>query len=319
MQKNTGIIKNIPVDAGQETAAKILQNGVSAPKKDINILFLGDLMFDRYIRQVAQINGNDFIFEKIRPLLMENDLIVANLEGPITENVSKSISTVPGEKGHLSFTFDVSLGKTLSENNIKLVNIGNNHIMNFGNSGLSNTEENLAQVGISYFGCPEKSQNLTAIKNIGGTKMGFINYNQFSGCSLEETLSAIKNMRNEADVVAVYTHWGKEYEKNVSENIRTLAHQFIDQGADLVIGSHPHIIQPKEEYRGHQIYYSLGNFIFDQYFSSETKEGLAVRVKISPDSKKFSFEDIDLSLETNGQTKISQLEEKNVLGYNKNR
>ena len=274
-------------------------------KKPIKILFVGDLMLDRYIREIAQKKGYSYIFEKIGGQLKEADLAVANLEGPITDKASRSIGTSVGEKSHFIFTFDKSVSAILFENNIKLVNTGNNHILNFGQGGLDQTEVNLKNSSIEYFG-DANNTNKTAVKNINDYKIGFVNYNQFSPGSLARNLENIKNIRNQSDMLIVYTHWGVEYQTRSNENIRNLGHQFIDAGADLVIGSHPHVVEEKEEYKGRIIYYSLGNFVFDQYFSPETKKGLAVEVSISPENK-ITYKDIPLILENNGQTRSNEL------------
>jgi gamma-polyglutamate biosynthesis protein CapA len=296
--KTTSAETKINNTAGtQQTASPIEKNN----NKTVRILFLGDLMFDRYIREVAEKKGSNFIFDKVESLLASNELVIANLEGPITENDSLSVGTLPGEKHHLIFTFEKSLAQTLFGKNIKLVNIGNNHILNFGQDGLAETKANLSNANIGYF-----DDNTTRIANVNNYKIGFVNYNQFVSGSLERTLKNIDNLKKQADLVIVYTHWGTEYKTDATDNIKNLGHSFIDSGADLVIGSHPHVIEPKEQYKGRWIYYSLGNFIFDQYFSPETKRGLAVEVSISPD-KKMEYKDIPLILDNNGQTRVNAL------------
>ncbi len=129
----------------------------------IKILFAGDLMFDLGIRYYAEKGGgNDFIFEKILNLLFNNDLAVVNLEGPITGEKSVSSGTAPGSTNNYFFTFDPSVAKTLSEKNIKLVNLGNNHILNFGSRGLESTKKYLDESSVDYFGAPNgpKKSNL---------------------------------------------------------------------------------------------------------------------------------------------------------------
>lgn len=286
---------------GIDNISKAQDETSKKTEEKINIVFLGDLMFDRYIREVSQKKGNDFIFEKLENILLGNDLVIANLEGPITDKKSVSIGTLPGEKGHMVFTFDPSLALTLKKNRINSVNIGNNHILNFGKTGLQQTADNLEKAGIGYFG-DAGDENKYLIKEIGTTKIGFVNYNQFSSNPLGKTLENIRKIKDQTDILIVYTHWGTEYKKEPEDSIKKLARKFIDEGADLVIGTHPHVVQPMEEYKGKRIYYSLGNFIFDQYFSPETKKGLAVRAKIDPEDNSIDFMDIDLSLETSGQT-----------------
>lgn len=306
--KIAGVWKDPPAEARliiarEEVDEDKIVNNAMTENQSLKILFVGDLMFDRYIREVASQKGNNYIFEPIDDLLNDQDLVVANLEGPITSNESKSIGTLVGEKGHLIFTFDLSLKETLSEKNIKVVNFGNNHILNFGTEGFQETKLNLDKVGLEYFG-DINGQSQYLMKTIESVDMGFINYNQFSSGSEDRVFANIRDLKDKTDILVVYTHWGEEYKTQVPENVNILAHKLIDEGADLVIGTHPHVVEPKEEYRGKMIYYSLGNFVFDQYFSEETKKGMAVEATINPSDNRMEFRDIQLELGNNGQTRI---------------
>lgn len=271
------------------------------------ILFAGDLMFDRYIRQAAEKKGNNFIFEKVSDFLKNFDLVVVNLEGPITPSASVSIGTEPGSSANYLFTFDPSLAKILFGQNIKLVNLGNNHILNFGQKGLDSTEKYLPEANIGYFGAPNGQQSV--IKNIRGIKIAFVSYNQFANDPLKNrktALAEIKKAKQEAAIVILYAHWGIEYTVNPNNTIKDLARQFIDAGADLIVGSHPHVIEPLEEYKGKRIYYSLGNFIFDQYFNAFVRQGQGVIVKIDAKTKQLDFSEKKFYLESNGQTSIAE-------------
>ena len=218
-------------------------------KQDIQLLFVGDLMFDRGIRYYANLNGgNDYIFDKIHSTLLQNDLVIANLEGPITDNKSISSGTIPGSTNNYYFTFDKSVANTLFNQNIKLVNLGNNHILNFDYQGLKSTEEYLTKANVDYFGAP--GSNNSSIQDISGVKVAFISYDQFNLSQPEEVIAKIAKLKLESDIVIIFSHWGEEYQLTQSENQTELAHQFIDAGADLIIGSHPHVIQPIEEYIG---------------------------------------------------------------------
>lgn len=262
-------------------------------------------MFDRGIRYYAQKNsGNDFIFDKIAPVLSKNDLVVANLEGPITNNKSISAGTAPGTADNYFFTFDPSVAKTLFDENIKLVSLGNNHILNFGREGLAETKNYLDQAKVGYFGAPDYPKS--ASKEINGIKITFINYNEFADLpqdiNQKSTIEEIQKAKNYSDVIIVYCHWGIEYLDSAIDEQKSLAHQLVDAGADLVIGSHPHVIEPMEIYNGKRIYYSLGNFIFDQYFSEDVRNGLGVQVQIDKTTKELSFKNINFYLDSNGQT-----------------
>lgn len=282
----------------------IAKETVARPeKKPIKILFVGDMMFDRYIRQIADKRGAGYSFQKIQSILQSNDLVVGNLEGPITDKQSVSIDSVIGSKENYIFTFDKKFAGVLEKENIKLVNIGNNHILNFGFPGVESTRKYLSETGVEFFGDPENEENRMKIEKLKGFEIAFVNYNQFVGQAEQKTLDDLDRARaQKVDLIILYTHWGTEFVTGQpSDKIKNLAHKFIENGADLIIGTHPHVVQDKEEYAGKMIYYSLGNFIFDQYFSPETKKGLAVQVEISPE-KKLQFRDFSLKMATNGQT-----------------
>jgi len=276
---------------------------VGAEKDEhIRVLFAGDFMFDRYIRQIARQSGNDYILSDLKGFLLDKDLVVVNLEGPITDYDSASIGSKVGSKENFIFTFDSNIAKTLYDHNIRLVNIGNNHILNFGVEGLEMTKKYLAQSGVDYFGIVNKTERRYVVKNVGGVKIGFVNYNHFFPDCFEITREDINYAGRESDIVVLYTHWGQEYIKEVSQDIVNKAHEFIDMGVDLIIGSHPHVVKQKEIYKGRAIYYSLGNFVMDQYFSEDTRTGLLVNAVINTESMQMEFEERKIYLENDGRS-----------------
>jgi len=286
----------------------VVQKEISA-----KIMFVGDLMFDRGIRYYASKNGgNTFIFEKINPLLLENDLVVANLEGPITDNKSISLGTIPGSTNNYYFTFNPSLVKNLFDNNIKIVNLGNNHIENFKREGVYSTEKYLDEGKIGYFNAPNGPRSVST--KINDIKVTFVGYNQFSALAqkIEEksTIEEIEKAKGFSDIIIVYSHWGEEYLPNPTPAVRNTAHNLIDAGADLVIGSHSHVIGEIETYKNKKIYYSLGNFIFDQHFDENVRNGLGVVVQIKKDAQtsafELNFEEKHFYLESSGQTIIKE-------------
>lgn len=271
----------------------------------IKILFLGDLMFDRWIRQVSETKGGDFVFQKVESLLGGEDLVVGNLEGPITDKASISVNSDFGSADNYVFTFPPLTAADLSKENIKLVNLGNNHILNQGAAGLADTENFLDAAKVNYFGDPQNQAARIKLYAAGGVRIAFVNYDQFMANAAVTTLADIHSAKAQgADIVILYTHWGTEFVAEPEQKIKNLAHQFIDAGADLIIGSHPHVIQTKEIYKGKTIYYSLGNFIFDQYFSPETQKGMGVEASIEASTKKISLREYNFSLLKSGQTVI---------------
>ena len=267
------------------------------------ILFGGDMMFDRSVRRVADEKGGDFILSCIDSVLQGADLVVANLEGPITEHASVSATSTPGDEFNYTFTFPPATAELLYAHNIRVVNVGNNHILNFGRTGLASTLEFLHNADVAYFGDPVHSG--IAIGAIRGIPLEFINYNEFApngpAQAASTTIAQIQKARAGGYIPIVYTHWGIEYATTSSAYSRELAHSFVDAGAEIVIGSHPHVVEEHEMYRGKNIYYSLGNFIFDQYWNDDVRNGLLVRVEFSASGVQ-SVQEIPIRLEQDRRT-----------------
>ncbi len=268
----------IPSEVAVATPA-VLEIGPRA-----SVIFGGDMMFDRAVRTTIEKNGGDHIFSCIKDVLANADLVVANLEGPITANASKSVGSVVGSPQNFIFTFPLSIAPLLAKHHIDMVNLGNNHIMNFGASGARSTRTILDAVGVRYFGDPLSSN--VATSSIANVSLAFISYNEFIGDahkSASTTIAQIKAARARGELPVVYTHWGIEYRPIAPRYVRDIAHRFADAGAAIVIGSHPHVVEDHETYRDVPIYYSLGNFIFDQYWEDAVRRGLLLRVVFTPE------------------------------------
>lgn len=288
------------VSAYYSTDSKV-QPEARGSGQSVSVLFGGDMQFDRYIRTVISARGEDFVFGSLKPLLQSVDLVVANLEGPISDNPSVSLASKEGERDNYVFTFPPESAVFLRDAHIKLVNLGNNHILNFKEDGVQQTKQYLSQAGVQFFGSPLLGDIRTSLQTFGSIKVAFVNYNEFISQGKEKALADIASVRDKADFVILYTHWGKEYVE-ATDSVKNLAHEFIDAGVDLIIGSHPHVVQAKEEYRGKMIYYSLGNFIFDQYFRPETRAGLLVKVMLDPVTKSIQTDELPITLSSTGQT-----------------
>lgn len=266
----------------------------------VRLLFGGDMMFDRGIRVAAQTEGYDYIFADLAPVVAYYDLVIANLEGPVTD-FNPSTFDHNGIIAHsYTFTFEPELLPVLKAY-VDVVNIGNNHTRNMGSTGLEQTKTYLDANGIEYFGDLGGDDSTSLIKDLDGVKIGLVNYNQFVYRGLERTLETIRTVRPQVDVLIVYAHWGEEYQLIAPGYVVAMAHQFVDAGADSVIGTHPHVVQNTELYRGKKIYYSLGNLIFDQYFSYHTMNGLLVGIKIAPDLS-LDYTEIEVKMRENGRS-----------------
>jgi len=251
-------------------------------EREAKILFVGDLFFDRYIRQVGESKGEDYIFSCIDNFLKDSDLVVGNLEGPITDNPSVSLGSVIASPENYTFTFPPNTAKLLAKNNINLVNLGNNHIGNFGNEGIVSTEKYLEKAGVNYI-----NDNKIYRTKLAGQSISFISYNEFGGESAKKVAQNILVEKDNKQMVVVYTHWGDEY-VDPPERVKAVAKLFAQNGADFIIGSHPHVILENEKIPSNSsgrdsqtiVYYSLGNFIFDQYWNKEVSTGLVLEMNI---------------------------------------
>ncbi len=275
------------------------QPELSSASRTIKLLFVGDINLDRAIRVYSDAYGPEYIFECMADDLKEPTVVVANLEGPITATSSVSVHTLPTDPGNTLFTFPLYSGALLKRHNIGIVNLGNNHIKDFGDEGVVSTREILTDAGVTYFGDPDEKGNPRALMTrVAGQYIAFVNYNEWSG-SRDATIDEIKKYAQLVPVI-VYTHWGDEYEAP-PERVKKLARQFVDAGADIVIGSHPHVVQTHEVYKGVPIYYSLGNFIFDQYWDPSVMTGLALEVDFT-DGKLAMVHENAVNIGKNGQT-----------------
>lgn len=285
-----------------------VENGSSAHTmssigRKVSVLFGGDMQFDRYIRSVTEKRGGAFVFDELRSALQKVDLVVANLEGSITDQKSVSETSAEGAHDNYVFTFPPETAALLKRENIALVNIGNNHILNFQEDGVQQTKARLEQSGVAQFGSPLAGDTRYSIRDIRGTRIAFVNYNQFVSNGRAKAFEDITAVKELSDFIVIYAHWGEEYVEALPA-VKQLAHEFVDVGADLVIGSHPHVVQEREDYQGKPIYYSLGNFIFDQYFRPETQSGLLVRATFDTATDTIMTEDIPIHLRSNGQTEL---------------
>jgi poly-gamma-glutamate capsule biosynthesis protein CapA/YwtB (metallophosphatase superfamily) len=185
-----------------------------------------------------------------------------------------------GDGENYTFTFPPSTAALLYDHNIRVVNLGNNHILNFKLEGLDETKHYLADAHIQYFGNPDDTElNKIARVEINSIPFSFVNWSDWASSAADMPLQ-IKSEHDARRIVVVYTHWGEEY-LPATKREKKLAHEFIDEGADIVIGSHPHVVQEHEMYKGKNIYYSLGNMIFDQYFDDAVTHGLMLQVTFS--------------------------------------
>lgn len=197
--------------------------------------------------------GADYFLQNVRDIFSADDLTVVNLEGTLTDSVTR-------EDKLFAFKGDPEFISILSGSSVEAANVANNHSHDYGEESFTDTLEAAKNAGITTFGYDE-----TAVLDIKGIKVGLVGIYELDDHMAREpqllqNLEAVKAQGAQL-IIAVF-HWGNELETVPDENQTTLAHLAIDNGASLVVGHHPHVVQGIEKYKGRYIAYSLGNFCF---------------------------------------------------------
>lgn len=243
------------------------------------LLVFGDVMLDRYIRRYIIASTTASLFEYVQDDINKADAVLVNLEGPITDYASVV------SKDNLQFTFAPHIAYDLANIGIDIVSLANNHTNNFGKKGLQQTRSYLDEAGIMYFGDPANdSTRLVTRYTVGNTNISFVGYHQFENPDMEKIFQTIRREKADGRFVVFFPHWGIEYDKEASNNQKLKAEGVLDAGADIVIGAHPHVIQNANMVKNKPVFYSLGNFIFDQWFTEDVKYGLALLLTFNENS-----------------------------------
>ncbi len=264
-------------------ASPVSEDQIKVERK-LKVLFVGDTMLDRVVRTIAEKEGYDYPFSAIRDFASRHDLAVLNLEGIFTDNESVSQKNME----ILRFTFDPKGASAIKEAGFSAVSQANNHTNDFGREGLVASKQYLRQADVTPFG-DFFNEGEPMYMQSKGQKIALIGFNEFSYTNSQRIASQITEAKSAGYFTVVLPHWGVEYERFPSESQARTAREWIDLGADAVIGSHPHVVQIIEEYKGKIIFYSLGNFIFDQNFSKTTQEGLALSLSLDSTTAAFKI------------------------------
>ncbi len=276
------------------------------PSTSVKLLFVGDIMLDRSVMLKTQAAGDwNHPFSLVDPLFKRYNLRIANLEGPIT--TFPSIANGVGG-ARFTFTFSPNFVDPLKQR-FEYLSLANNHTYNFGEKGLIQARGFLEEAEIGYFGDPDnRSGFLSTTTTYEGITFGLVGYHQLVETGFDRVIAEVKTLDPLVDMVVILPHWGEEYitdEPTVRQSSE--AHELIQAGADLIIGAHPHVVQPIEVYEDRVIFYSLGNFIFDQYFSEETMTGLAVGLNVIKQEQVLNLEYqlIPLDINTKSQPSVA--------------
>ncbi len=253
------------------------------------LLFVGDVMLARGVERKMMAKGDwTYPFLKIAETLRAADLVFGNLECPVSDT---------GRNLHhlYSLRADPKALEGVKVAGFRVLSVANNHIDDWDRPALVDTLARLRAAGILPVGAgaDDLEAHHPVIVNLEGTKLAFLAYvgiepkDASAGphrpgvawLDPDRAAADIRLARNLADLVIVSLHWGVEYSTRPTRDQVKLAHDLVDTGADLVVGAHPHVVQPVEQYHDRWIAYSLGNFIFDQK-NPATHRGLMLKATL---------------------------------------
>lgn len=256
------------------TATPETSTPTPTPEPRAVIAFVGDLMLDRDV-EIALVADPTYPFARAQELFADSDLVVGNLEGTL------SVGGTPLTKKYQFQTEPAAAVAALRAGGLDAVSLANNHATDYGLDGLTQTLDALGGAdGIANWGAglTEVDARREIILAAGGLRIAFLGYNDIpevvtadgerggvSTASVDAIREDVRraSARTDVDSVVVTLHAGTEYSHVVTARQQELARAAIDAGASLVVGHHPHVLQPIEEYRDGVILYSLGNFLFD--------------------------------------------------------
>lgn len=247
-----------------------------------------DTKFGTYstLPTILQQNNNDYsyFFKNVAHIFKSDDITTANLETTFTNSTDRAIKT-------FVFKGSPEYAKALTIGGIDAVNLSNNHIYDYKQKGFDDTVEALKSNNIEYFGEGNK-----LLKNINGVKIGFLGYMGFNDNEefLQKVKSDIQELKSNNYIVVINFHWGVESQYEPIQSQRNIARFSIDNGADLIVGHHPHVIQTIEKYKDKMIFYSLGNFCFGGNTNPSDKDTFILQTKFNIEDDTLKSYDIKI-------------------------
>lgn len=272
---------------------------------EINILAVGDIMFHMPQVVSARIGQNQYdfnpIYKYVKSYIQDADIALANYETVAVPNRSYS--------GFPRFNSPVETIEALANTGFDILSTANNHTVDQGREGIISTIDAIVANGMDYIGTSKEPNSEPLILDIEGIEVGFLSYtfglNGLGSLLTSDELSYMVNLIDEGkiqediqilkdrevDLIVSYIHWGSEYEREPSEYQQTLGRNMVDWGVNIVLGSHPHVVQRaeiiKKDGKDNLIVYSMGNFISNQrettMGNSYTEDGVMVSINIEKD------------------------------------
>ncbi|WP_244444849.1 CapA family protein [Paenibacillus camerounensis] len=265
----------------------------NAAGQTVTMNFAGDVIFAGKVAELLQKKGYEYSYSALDGMFKKDDLTVVNLETPITTG------GVGAADKQFVFKGAPAALDALKAAGVDAVNLANNHTLDQGEQGLLDTLSHLSSRGIPYVGAGKNSKEAYTAQYFerNGIKIALLGFTRViprsdwtAGAAKPglaavydstEALKTISAVKKKADIVVVVVHWGKERVEQYDSTQQTLGRSFIDAGADLVIGGHPHVLQGIEPYKGKWIAYSTGNFIFTRSTTPATWETAVFQAECS--------------------------------------
>jgi poly-gamma-glutamate capsule biosynthesis protein CapA/YwtB (metallophosphatase superfamily) len=280
--------EDIPADTDLFPPAELARWLHACAKSRLDLLVGGDVMLGGRSKRLLAEHGGDYPFAAVRPLFEHASTVLVNLEGPVARHADR-------QDRRFSYRAAPWTAEALAGAGVRLVTLANNHLMDCGREGVTETLEVLSHAGVRVIGAGADcvAAHAPAVLEAPGGTVGVLGYYWNRRCaatarlpggamdddaSLERDITAL---RQRVDLLVVTSHWGVPYERVPAEAERSRARRAIDLGADAVIAHHPHVVQPLEIHRGRPIFFSVGNLAFG---SGNTKaEGLLVGLRLEPE------------------------------------
>ncbi|MDR6551308.1 CapA family protein [Paenibacillus qinlingensis] len=271
-------------------------------QEPLHIIFAGDAMFDWSVKDAISRNGPDYPFRHIQSDITQADFSFVNLETAVTLEDAKDTNQI------YNFKSNPESLTGLKEAGFDMVSVANNHSMDFLQKGFLDTLTHLDKAGLLYVGGGLNAREAYQAKSVilKGKKVKFLAFSRFiptgdwfagpnkpgiaQAYDRKPVLDAITRERADADYVLVYLHWGVEMNNRPEPWQREFAKLMIDAGADAIIGSHVHVLQGFEYYKGKPIAYSIGNFLFPDYVTGPKADTGLLHLKLAEDQIQMSFQ-----------------------------
>ncbi|WP_154989416.1 CapA family protein [Priestia megaterium] len=259
----------------------------------VTATMVGDIMLGRNVEKVTNRQGQDYLFRDVESYFKNSDYSTANFDHPVTAN-----DEYPAQDKPIVLRTDEQSVKTLKNLNLSVLNAANSHSMDYLEQGLNDTVKAFNQSKMDFVGMGRNLEEASNInyQTVNGIKiatLGFTDtYTAYSAANDNDPgilpakpeifIPLIQEAKEKANLVVVHAHWGEEYDTTPSPRQKGLAKAMADAGADIILGHHPHVLQPIDTYKNTVIFYSLGNFVFDQGWSA-SRESALVQYKLKKD------------------------------------